>query len=68
VDDQTVCSVVPQWTDMVSPDAEMVMGKGRALLRVSDLMELTRLIARLDQNKLGGHSDALGVKQKTPQK
>ena len=47
VDDRTVCSVAPQWTDLVAPDAEIVMGEGRALLRVADFMELARVVARL---------------------
>ena len=47
VDEQTVCSVPPQWTDLVASDAEIVMGEGRALLRVTDLVDLARLVARL---------------------
>jgi hypothetical protein len=27
-DDTTVCSVPPQWTDAVTPDAEVLMGEG----------------------------------------
>jgi Family of unknown function (DUF5372) len=40
VDDKTVCSVPPQWTDTVASDPEVAMGQGRALFRVSDLLEL----------------------------
>jgi hypothetical protein len=47
VDESTVCSVPPQWTDMVTPDPEIVMGEGRALLRFTDFLELARLVARL---------------------
>ena len=47
VDDSTVCSVPPQWTDRAAPDAEIVMGEGRGLLRVPDFMELARLVVRL---------------------
>ena len=47
VDDSTVCSVPPQWTDLVAPDPEIVMGEGRGLLRVADFMELARLVTRL---------------------
>lgn len=47
IDDETVCSVAPQWTDLVAPDPEIVMGEGRALFRVVDLVELARLVARL---------------------
>jgi len=45
VDDANVCSVPPQWTDLVAPDPEIVMGEERALFRVADLMELARLVA-----------------------
>jgi hypothetical protein len=44
VDDVTVCSVPPQWTDLVAPDPEIVMGKYRAHFRLADLLELERLV------------------------
>ncbi len=47
VDEQTVCSVPPQWTDLVAADPEMILGAGRALFRLTDLMELERLVSRL---------------------
>ena len=47
VDDERVCSVPRQWTDLVVPDPEVVLGKERALFRVADLVELARLVARL---------------------
>jgi hypothetical protein len=47
VDGATVWSVPPQWTDLVGPDPEVVMGRGRALLRAVDLMELASLVKRL---------------------
>jgi len=46
-DDGAVFSVRPQWTDVVAPDPEMVMGRQRALFRVADLLELARLLDRL---------------------
>jgi len=46
-DDKTVWSVPPQWTDLVDPDLEVVIGRGRALLRAVDLMELAGLVQRL---------------------
>jgi len=46
-DDVTVCSVPPQWTDLVAPDPEIVIGEHRALFRVADLLELERLAAQL---------------------
>jgi uncharacterized protein DUF5372 len=47
VDAQTVCSVPPQWTDLAAADPEIVLGGGRALFRLADLMELERLVARV---------------------
>jgi len=47
VDGATVWSVPPQWTDLVDPDPEVVMGHGRALLRTVDLIELASLVKRL---------------------
>jgi hypothetical protein len=47
VDDQTVCSVPPQWTDLVAQDPEIVVSERQAFFRVADLMELARLVARL---------------------
>jgi len=44
VDDAAVCSVPPQWTDVVAPDPEIVLGGHRALFRVTDLLELARLV------------------------
>jgi hypothetical protein len=44
VDDVTVFSVPPQWTDLVAFDPEIVIGEYRALFRVADLLELERLI------------------------
>ena len=46
-DGATVWSVPPQWTDLVGPDPEIVIGRGRALLRTVDLMELASLVKRL---------------------
>lgn len=47
IEDKTICSVPPQWTDLFAPDPEIVMGGQRALLRVADLVELARLVERL---------------------
>jgi hypothetical protein len=51
VDDRTVCSVPPQWTDSVAPDPEVVMGQGRALFRILDLLELASLVTRLSRER-----------------
>jgi hypothetical protein len=45
--DGSIYSVPPQWTDLVSPDPEIVIGRGRALFRVVDLLELALLMDRL---------------------
>jgi hypothetical protein len=37
------------WTDVFSPDPFVVISAGRSAFRVNDLLELTRLIARLRQ-------------------
>ena len=47
VDDATVRSVPPQWTDLVAPDPEIIMGEHRALFRMADLLELVRLVDQL---------------------
>ncbi len=47
VDKFIVCSVPPQWTDTVAPDPEVIMGGGRALFRVADLLDLARHLERL---------------------
>ena len=49
IDDATVRSVPPQWTDLVAPAPEIVIGEHRALFRMADLLELARLT-----DKLGG--------------
>jgi len=51
VDDKTVCSVPPQWTDTIASDPEAAIGQGRALFRVSDLLELADLVTRLSRER-----------------
>jgi hypothetical protein len=46
-EDGVVWSVPPQWTDLTSPDPEVVMGRGRALLRTIDLIELANLVGQI---------------------
>ena len=55
VDDEIVCSVPRQWTDLVAPDPEVVIGERRAFFRVRDLLELARLVTGL-----GGHGSLEG--------
>jgi len=52
IDDKSVCAVPPQWTDVVAPDPEIVMGEQRALFRVVDLLELARLVDQLSRRDL----------------
>jgi len=52
-EDGAICSVPRQWTDVVAPDPEIVMGQGRALLRVADLTELARLVAQIAARRSG---------------
>ena len=47
VDEESSCLVPPRWTDRAVPDPEVVLGEGRALFRVPDLVELAGLVARL---------------------
>jgi len=51
VDDATICSVPPQWTDLVTPDPEIVIGGHRALFRMADLLELARLVDQLGRRE-----------------
>ena len=51
VDEDQVCSVPRQWTDVVAPDPEVVIGGGRALMRVADLLELADLVSRLVEHE-----------------
>lgn len=54
--DGVVRAVRPQWTDVVAPDPELVLGGRRALFRVADLRELARLVDRLiGRDLLEGH-------------
>ena len=46
-DGATVWLVPPQWTDLVGPDPEVVIARGRALMRAVDLLELDGLVKRL---------------------
>jgi len=59
IDDKTVCSVPPQWTDLLAQDPEIVMGERRALFRVADLLELARLVQRLGRRDSVETSDEM---------
>ena len=49
VDEVTVCAIPPQWTDLVAPDPEIIIGGQQALFRMADLLELARLVAQLSK-------------------
>jgi hypothetical protein len=51
IDNGTICSVPPQWTDAIAPDPEVVVGQGRALFRVVDLMGLALLVERISAER-----------------
>ncbi|MER9217241.1 Y4bD/Y4pK family protein, partial [Mesorhizobium sp. M0663] len=46
-DDGRTCTVPPQWTDAAVPSLEVVVGNGRALCSLTDLLELSGLVERL---------------------
>jgi len=50
-EDGSIHSIPPHWTDLVDPDPEVVFGRGRALFRVADLVDLAGLLARLRRRK-----------------
>jgi hypothetical protein len=47
VDGDHVCSVLPEWTDVVAPTPEVVLGGGRSPFRLGDLLALADLVSRL---------------------
>jgi len=53
VDANTVCSVPESWTDVVDPDPEIIAGDSRAVLRLGDLLELSRLVQGLVEQRGG---------------
>jgi hypothetical protein len=70
VDDDHVCSVPRQWTDVVAPDPEAVIGGGHGVLRVADLLELAGLVSHLVEQERRAQprkvNDAANVRQKVP--
>jgi len=44
VGDDIICSVPRQWTDLVAPDPEVVIGAGRAVLRLEDVEALAQIV------------------------
>jgi Family of unknown function (DUF5372) len=70
VDDDHLCSVLPQWTDVVAADPEVVLGDSRGLLRVADLLGLADLVSRLVERQQQAHvrkgNDAAHVTQTLP--
>ena len=66
VDEATVCAVPPQWTDVVAPDPEIVIGAHQALFRMGDLLELARLVEQLSKRETRETAEE-GVKGIPPQ-
>jgi hypothetical protein len=70
VDEEHVCSVPRQWTDAVAPDPEVVIGGGRGVLRVVDLLELADLVSCLVEQERRAQprkeNDAAGVRPNVP--
>lgn len=56
VDENTVCSVPESWTDLGDPDPEIIVGRNRALFRLDDLIELSRLVTLLSERQRDGDS------------
>lgn len=46
-DDGAIWPIPPQWTDLVNSDPEVVASNGRALLLVSNLMDLASMVEHL---------------------
>jgi hypothetical protein len=71
IDEDRVCSVPRQWTDVAVPDPEIVLGKGCSLFRVADLLELTELVSRLAEQEWPENrkvKDAASVKSILPRR
>jgi hypothetical protein len=69
VDDEQICSIPPQWTDVVALDPEIILGRGRAPFRLVDLLELADLVERLATERLRSsrkQNDAASVNTNTP--
>lgn len=49
--EQRVCSLPASWTDVVEPDAFVVLAAGRSLFRVDDLLVLRALVDDLAQGE-----------------
>jgi hypothetical protein len=54
VNKDTVSAFPPQWTDLIDPSPEEIMGKGQCLFRLEDLMKLAQLVDHLCQSKEKG--------------
>lgn len=70
VDDDSIRAVPWQWTDVAPPDPEVVLGEGRALLRVVDFLDLAEAVAglrkRLVELKHCKRNNAAHVKKNVP--
>jgi hypothetical protein len=57
LDDGTVCAIPRPWTDLAVPDPEVVMGHGRALMRLADWLELAKLVDLLRGRGAAGSAE-----------
>lgn len=55
VDEDKVWSVPVRWTDVAPPSEELMIGNGRSVYRVSDLLILQRMVSEMrGQPGVGG--------------
>jgi hypothetical protein len=66
IDERSVYSILPQWTNLVAPDPQIVMGEGRAPFRVVDLVELARLVEDLSRSGSPQERDGSCVRSIVP--
>jgi DNA-binding NtrC family response regulator len=68
VDDETICSVPPPWTDVVAPDSEVVIDQPDPGVCPEELSESERIRAKLQA--VGGNvaraARRLGIARGTP--
>ena len=52
-DEGRLVSLPASWTSVLAPDPFVVISAGRSVFRVQDLLELARLLARLQEGVSG---------------
>ena len=51
IDEDHICSVPRQWTDVVAPEPDVVISGSRSLFRLADLLALADLVSQLVEQK-----------------